>query len=255
MSDADLRDLERRWKESGGHDDAVRYLQSRLRASDLPRERVEVAAWLGHPAACAVLGDDAPSGIAPWDLRACVEALGRWGAPWVVRGAAGVLERAFPLMEDRTDPRWVAGVRTTLEAVRNVLACPCAEHRRAAHAAAGEASDTARAIEASIGDKAIERRDPFYGRWPEGGIFLEIAVAAARTASAGAHTEQAPLADVIEDALMAAFAVARALQASVDSDCPTPGWTALLGRRAGPSAARAAVRVALGAALVEWALG
>ena len=43
MSDAKLRELERRWKESGAVEDEAAYLLERVRVGDLTRERLELA--------------------------------------------------------------------------------------------------------------------------------------------------------------------------------------------------------------------
>ncbi len=56
MSDARLRELERRWKETGSPDDEAAYLLERVRVGDLTRERLELAAYCGHEAA---IGSDA----------------------------------------------------------------------------------------------------------------------------------------------------------------------------------------------------
>ena len=44
MSDQRLRELERRWKESGSPDDEAAYLLERVRVGDLTRERLHLAA-------------------------------------------------------------------------------------------------------------------------------------------------------------------------------------------------------------------
>lgn len=55
MSDSKLRELERRWKETGAVEDEAAYLLERVRAGDLTQERLELAAYCGHEAAgCAV---------------------------------------------------------------------------------------------------------------------------------------------------------------------------------------------------------
>ncbi len=56
MSDARLRGLERRWRETNAPLDGARYLLEAIRAGRLARARVELAAWLGHPAARLVPG-------------------------------------------------------------------------------------------------------------------------------------------------------------------------------------------------------
>src|SRR5687768_1848904 len=51
MSDTKLRDLERRWKETGTAADEAAYLLERVRVGDLTEERLRVAASCGHEAA------------------------------------------------------------------------------------------------------------------------------------------------------------------------------------------------------------
>ena len=46
MSDARLRELERRWRETGAVDDEVAFLQERLRVGELELRAVEIAAYL-----------------------------------------------------------------------------------------------------------------------------------------------------------------------------------------------------------------
>lgn len=62
MSDEALRALEQRWLATRTRDDEVRYLAARLRAGDLSRGRLELAAWLRHAPARTLLGDAAPVG-------------------------------------------------------------------------------------------------------------------------------------------------------------------------------------------------
>ena len=56
MSDQKLRELERRWRETGSVEDEAAYLRERVRVGDLTQERLELAAYLGHAAACNALG-------------------------------------------------------------------------------------------------------------------------------------------------------------------------------------------------------
>lgn len=51
MSDEHLRELERRWKETGTVEDEAAWLKERVRVGDLTQERLELAAYLGHEAA------------------------------------------------------------------------------------------------------------------------------------------------------------------------------------------------------------
>lgn len=57
MSDAATRALERRWRETGATEDEARWLLARVRAGELRRDALRLAAWSGHPGACAALGE------------------------------------------------------------------------------------------------------------------------------------------------------------------------------------------------------
>ncbi|RMG12003.1 MAG: hypothetical protein D6731_14705 [Planctomycetota bacterium] len=114
MSDARLRALERRYRRSGCLEDHVRYLRSALRASALSAERLGLAAALGHPAARAVLGADAPPlleallddplprALGPLSpagdeaLSAWAQALAGWGQRVAVGGAVAAAEAVLP---------------------------------------------------------------------------------------------------------------------------------------------------------------
>ena len=56
MSDARLRELERRWRESGSTEDEAAYLRERVRVGDLTQERLELAAYCGHEGALRATG-------------------------------------------------------------------------------------------------------------------------------------------------------------------------------------------------------
>lgn len=51
MSDQKLRDLERRWHETGSPDDEAAYLVERVRVGDLTQDLLELAAYCGHEGA------------------------------------------------------------------------------------------------------------------------------------------------------------------------------------------------------------
>lgn len=59
MADQDVRALERRWQQSGALEDEVAWLQALLRCEALDPARLELAAYLGHPAALRALGPEA----------------------------------------------------------------------------------------------------------------------------------------------------------------------------------------------------
>jgi hypothetical protein len=56
MSDDDLREAERRFRETASIDDEARWSIARVRAGELAPARLELFAALGHPAACVATG-------------------------------------------------------------------------------------------------------------------------------------------------------------------------------------------------------
>jgi hypothetical protein len=81
MSDTKLRDLERRWRETGAVGDEAAYLLERVRVGDLSRQRLELAAYCGHdPLALNRSLAWPPPSLLPW-----VRGLVPWGrGVWVV---------------------------------------------------------------------------------------------------------------------------------------------------------------------------
>jgi hypothetical protein len=65
MSDERLRELERRWKETGSVDDEAKYLAERVRVGDLEKEMLELAAYCGHQGARLALGPSASQASPP----------------------------------------------------------------------------------------------------------------------------------------------------------------------------------------------
>jgi hypothetical protein len=70
-----IRELERRWRETGATEDEARWLQARLRAGELDVTRVELAAYLDDPAARAVIAP--PPRAWPNDPEARLRAWGK----------------------------------------------------------------------------------------------------------------------------------------------------------------------------------
>ncbi|MCO5166739.1 MAG: hypothetical protein M9894_10285 [Planctomycetes bacterium] len=121
--DASLQQLERRWRQTGAAEDEARWLLARVRAGDLPRERLLFAADLGHAPALAALDR-------PVDLDEAVErlrggdpsqqALGRLGREGLVRVALAAALAHADLVERFVGPVHAAA-RGALEAVRGWL--------------------------------------------------------------------------------------------------------------------------------------
>lgn len=94
MGDERLRQLERRWLETKALDDEAGLLTERVRSGVLLRERLELAAFCGHPAACAALGTEQPE--VPEDLEAWGDAFARWGRESCVRAMIAAARRVLP---------------------------------------------------------------------------------------------------------------------------------------------------------------
>lgn len=78
-----VRELERRWKQSGAVEDKVSWLLQRLRTGELDRRRVESAAMLGMPEARLVLEQMPGGGDWPTSLdNAVMMSLARMPCPF-----------------------------------------------------------------------------------------------------------------------------------------------------------------------------
>ncbi len=119
MSDARLRELERRWKETNSPDDEAAYLLERVRVGDLTRERLELAAYCGQEGASRALGGSAPT--PSHDLVAWVGGLEQWGERAVTLAAAAIAVGVLPVYERETGDRLLRGV---VEAARQYAAAP-----------------------------------------------------------------------------------------------------------------------------------
>lgn len=66
MSDQRLRELERRWRESGRVEEEAEYLRERLRIGDLTPERLELAAHCGREGARRSIGAASADDVGSW---------------------------------------------------------------------------------------------------------------------------------------------------------------------------------------------
>lgn len=73
MSDAKLRELERRWKKTGAGEDEAAYLLERVRVGELSQERLEAASLAGDTASASVTSGTAPGELP--DLISRLDAL------------------------------------------------------------------------------------------------------------------------------------------------------------------------------------
>jgi len=119
MADDRLRQLERRFRESGAVEDEAAWLRARVRAGELPEERLRLAARMGQAAAAAALG--VPCGELGWrwaasspeaDLRVRCAAAALWvrARPTeLMREASAVLDRL--VVQPRKHPGKTVAVR------------------------------------------------------------------------------------------------------------------------------------------------
>ncbi|MCO5170926.1 MAG: hypothetical protein M9894_31745 [Planctomycetes bacterium] len=92
MSDARLREAERRWRESGALADEAAWLRERARAGALTDEALRLAAYVGHAAAAAAL---ASPPLAPAYVQAWIYGLQPWGVEACQRAAIAAARRAL----------------------------------------------------------------------------------------------------------------------------------------------------------------
>jgi hypothetical protein len=93
MTDERLRDLERRWKETGSVEDEAAWLKERVRAGDFPPTRLELAAYCGYEAARrAVATQNDPPDLVEW-----VGGFARFGNDVSARAAVAIAREVFPV--------------------------------------------------------------------------------------------------------------------------------------------------------------
>lgn len=155
MSDARLRELERRWRASRSVTDEAAYLAELVRSGGLVKERLALAAHCGHPAAVMALPGSA---AVPSLDEAWVRGLERAGRAALVRASIAATRAALAaeLQPGAETPR-------TLAALALVESCLRANNAELAamalHVSAGNAIGLpARIGEACLG--AVARPDP-----------------------------------------------------------------------------------------------
>lgn len=138
MTDTKLRELERRWRETGSVEDEAAYLLERVRVGSLLTEHLELAAFVGHAGAAAAL--NLPVLAVPRDCIELARGLLNWGAEPLVGAVAafaqnGLFQTASPVSQSEL-----------LEAALAALAwsrCPCALHADLAACASEKAAAAA----------------------------------------------------------------------------------------------------------------
>lgn len=115
MSDARLRALERRVLQTGSVEDEAAWLTERVRAGDLARKRLKLAADCGHPPACAALDRALPE---PLGWREVRHVLRHATCAAAIRVAAVAASLAFDAQPRAMSVPEVAQARAFLETWR-----------------------------------------------------------------------------------------------------------------------------------------
>jgi hypothetical protein len=160
MTDAMMREAERRWRASRTLIDEAAYLAERLRAGLLRSDNLALAAFFGHEAARVALRENAPQGVGavePWNhwLPEWCERLRRlpaWDTALYARAALAAFEASPEFIEQRREwRRQHPADRRPEEAIASLEAfalCPCAEHDRGRRAGGRLANEARRDPEA-----------------------------------------------------------------------------------------------------------
>ena len=132
MSDQKLRELERRWKETGSPDDEAAYLLERVRVGNLTQERLELAAYCGHEGARRATQSTLGQAMGALDW---VQHLDHW--PGTAAIAAVVAARFAVKAVDLDDaPADAEQILRVLRAAETALSRPTQESLRTARDAA-----------------------------------------------------------------------------------------------------------------------
>lgn len=115
VTDSRLRDLERHWRVTGAVEDEAAWLRERLRVGELKEAQVELAAYLGHGAATALVA------VKSSTIRGLVTGLSRWESDVIMRRVAVALLR-------QTDWRQVPRARHALRLLEADVECRCSAH-------------------------------------------------------------------------------------------------------------------------------
>jgi hypothetical protein len=124
MSDQKLRELERRWKETGSTEDEAAYLLERVRVGDLTRERLELAAYCGHEGARKATSAQTP---APVELSDLFRVLRQNDPVFLQLALSAVGSAALAIWPPRQVNR--GALESAISHVEALARCPCASHQ------------------------------------------------------------------------------------------------------------------------------
>jgi len=137
VSDADLRDLERRFRETSSVEDEAAWLLERVRLGDLPNERLELAAFLGGVAALELTDRRGPRK----PVRAWAETLLRWGREAGVRAVLQPTHAFLANWEEESGLDCPPEVERVLVAAENWTLNPGEARRKRAARVSGKLSN------------------------------------------------------------------------------------------------------------------
>lgn len=182
MTDIDVWQLERRWKESGSTEDEATYLLARTQSGDLDEKWLRLASHAGYVAARKAMGNDPPlPASGRWaDLDPWVTAFSDWGVQAAGVAALAAVEVAWSSWERHFTGIPREAIEAWLQATHAWLACPCEAHQHAASTAI-----------TTFSGKLTEEDVP-----TGGGYILDAAAAVARHVSSdGSATVRLPIAN------------------------------------------------------------
>ena len=177
MSDEELRELERRFRETGSVEDHVAYLKGRLRAGAVTPERLACAAFLGDAAAQQAVEARAPE---PWELSdrdIWIARIKPVGKEALVRAVIAVSRRALAVWERGPDDR---RPRAAVEAAEAWVRSPTEELRKAADAAYADADAAGNGAHPDFSGLS-ERLEELDGEEPPDELRREISLAVDRS--------------------------------------------------------------------------
>lgn len=136
MPDDFLAQLSARWHETGDPADEARVLLERVRVGQLPRRRLQLAAYLGHDAARLALPDSGQTNR-PDDPKRLATELWPWGKEASVAAAVSAVHLTMD------EPPWDARAQRALEAAAAWVHGPTPETAAAASSASAAAFEAA----------------------------------------------------------------------------------------------------------------
>lgn len=123
MSDERLRELERKWKESGSVEDEAAYLVERLRVGGLSQEALDLTVFMNHPASRIAVGNPiltAPRGRSPLEWGEMVVNAGK---ETVIRVMIAAIRQTIPVWKELPDNPFLDVPEQALSAVEKWLIC------------------------------------------------------------------------------------------------------------------------------------